>query len=68
MLGLDIEGKIFMDRFLIADVVMKADYPAERWFWFRPAVSPQPVGAAAQAGRQRLAHRLSAGLGCRPRG
>jgi 3-(3-hydroxy-phenyl)propionate hydroxylase len=27
MLGLDIEGKIFMDRFLIADVVMKADFP-----------------------------------------
>ncbi len=36
MLGLDIDGKIFMDRFLIADVVMKADYPAERWFWFDP--------------------------------
>jgi len=36
MLGLDIEGKVFMDRFLIADVVMKAEYPAERWFWFDP--------------------------------
>ena len=36
MLGLDIDGKIFMDRFLIADVVMKAEYPAERWFWFDP--------------------------------
>ncbi|MDE2305052.1 MAG: FAD-dependent oxidoreductase [Gammaproteobacteria bacterium] len=36
MLGLDIEGKVFMDRFLIADVVMKADFPAERWFWFDP--------------------------------
>ena len=36
MLGLDIDGKIFMDRFLIADVVMTADYPAERWFWFDP--------------------------------
>ena len=35
-LGLDIEGKIFQDRFLIADVVMKADFPAERWFWFDP--------------------------------
>jgi len=35
-LGLDIEGRIFNDRFLIADVVMKADYPAERWFWFDP--------------------------------
>lgn len=40
MLGLDIEGKIFMDRFLIADVVMKADYPTERWFWFDPPFHP----------------------------
>ena len=36
MLGLDIDGKVFMDRFLIADVVMKAAFPAERWFWFDP--------------------------------
>ena len=36
MLGLDIEGKVFMDRFLIADVIMKAQFPAERWFWFDP--------------------------------
>jgi 3-(3-hydroxy-phenyl)propionate hydroxylase len=36
MLGLEIEGKVFQDRFLIADVVMKADFPAERWFWFDP--------------------------------
>ncbi len=36
LLGLDIEGKVFQDRFLIADVVMKADFPAERWFWFDP--------------------------------
>jgi 3-(3-hydroxy-phenyl)propionate hydroxylase len=35
-LGLEIEGKVFQDRFLIADVVMKADFPAERWFWFDP--------------------------------
>lgn len=40
MLGLDIDGKIFMDRFLIADVVMKADFPAERWFWFDPPFHP----------------------------
>jgi 3-(3-hydroxy-phenyl)propionate hydroxylase len=39
-LGLDIEGRIFMDRFLIADVIMKADYPAERWFWFDPPFHP----------------------------
>lgn len=40
MLGLDVEGKVFMDRFLIADVIMKADYPAERWFWFDPPFHP----------------------------
>ncbi len=40
MLGLETEGKIFMDRFLIADVVMKADFPAERWFWFDPPFHP----------------------------
>jgi 3-(3-hydroxy-phenyl)propionate hydroxylase len=40
MMGLEIEGKIFMDRFLIADVVMKADFPAERWFWFDPPFHP----------------------------
>ncbi|MCX8098989.1 MAG: FAD-dependent monooxygenase, partial [Casimicrobiaceae bacterium] len=27
MLGLDIEGKVFQDRFLIADVIMQADFP-----------------------------------------
>ncbi len=36
MLGLGFEGQFFQDRFLIADVVMKADFPAERWFWFNP--------------------------------
>ena len=40
MLGLDVEGKVFRDRFLIADVVMKADFPAERWFWFDPPFHP----------------------------
>jgi 3-(3-hydroxy-phenyl)propionate hydroxylase len=39
-LGLDIEGKVFQDRFLIADVVMQADFPAERWFWFDPPFHP----------------------------
>lgn len=33
-------GQFFQDRFLIADVVMKADYPAERWFWFDPPFHP----------------------------
>ena len=40
MLGLDIEGQVFKDRFLIADVVMKAGFPAERWFWFDPPFHP----------------------------
>jgi 3-(3-hydroxy-phenyl)propionate hydroxylase len=40
MLGLDVEGKVFTDRFLIADVVMQADFPAERWFWFDPPFHP----------------------------
>jgi 2-polyprenyl-6-methoxyphenol hydroxylase-like FAD-dependent oxidoreductase len=68
MLGLDIEGKIFMDRFLIADVVMKADFPTERWFWFDPPFHPNQSRAAAPPGRQRLAHRLPARLGGRPGG
>ena len=40
MMGLDIEGQVFKDRFLIADVVMKAPFPAERWFWFDPPFHP----------------------------
>jgi 3-(3-hydroxy-phenyl)propionate hydroxylase len=36
MLGLDFEGHAFEERFLIADVEMKADFPSERWFWFEP--------------------------------
>lgn len=40
MMGLEIDGKVFMDRFLIADVVMKADFPTERWFWFDPPFHP----------------------------
>jgi len=43
-LGLDIEGKVFQDRFLIADVVLKtpmfAEGQAERWFWFDPPFHP----------------------------
>ena len=40
MLGLDIEGHVFKDRFLIADVVMKVDFPAERRLWFNPPFHP----------------------------
>ena len=38
--GLDVEGKVFQDRFLIADIVMKVDFPAERRFWFDPPFHP----------------------------
>lgn len=40
MLGLDFEGRVFEDNFLIADVVMQADLPSERRFWFDPPFNP----------------------------
>ena len=39
-LGLESKGRTFRDRFLIADVRMTHDAPAERWFWFDPAFHP----------------------------
>ena len=36
ILGLTWKGQVFRDRFLIADVSMRGDFPAERWFWFDP--------------------------------
>ena len=39
-LGLPFTGKTFRDRFLIADVVMQAPFPTERWFWFDPPFHP----------------------------
>ncbi|MGP8443864.1 FAD-dependent oxidoreductase [Burkholderia vietnamiensis] len=35
-MGLESRGRTFKDRFLIADVKMKAEFPTERWFWFDP--------------------------------
>lgn len=40
LLGLESKGRVFRDRFLIADVRMTADFPAERWFWFDPPFHP----------------------------
>lgn len=40
MVGAEFSGQFFQDRFLIADVVMKADFPTERWFWFDPPFHP----------------------------
>lgn len=39
-LGLLSKGQIFNDTFLIADILMKADFPTERWFWFDPPFHP----------------------------
>lgn len=36
MLGLNFDGRVFEDSFLIADVRMNAPFPTERWFWFEP--------------------------------
>ncbi|MGF2241478.1 FAD-dependent monooxygenase, partial [Bordetella pertussis] len=40
MVGSEFKGQFFQDRFLIADVRMKADFPTERWFWFDPPFHP----------------------------
>ncbi len=39
-LGLDFDGRIFEDNFLIADIRMTQDRPSERWFWFDPPFNP----------------------------
>jgi len=36
MLGLEFEGLLFEERFLIADIEMAGDFPPERRFWFEP--------------------------------
>ncbi|MFD4837269.1 FAD-dependent oxidoreductase [Achromobacter sp. NPDC058515] len=40
LIGQESHGRVFRDRFLIADVKMKADFPTERWFWFDPPFHP----------------------------
>ncbi len=50
MLGAPFTGQAFQDRFLIADVLMKAEFPTERWFWFDP---PFHRGQSALLHRQR---------------
>ena len=52
-LGLEAKGRVFRDRFLIADVTMDADFPAERRFWFDPPFHP---------GQSVLLHRQSEGV------
>lgn len=40
MMGLDFEGRVFEDNFLIADVKFTEERPSERWFWFDPPFCP----------------------------
>lgn len=40
MIGQEAHGRVFRDRFLIADVKLEADFPTERWFWFDPPFHP----------------------------
>ena len=40
LLGLEWEGQVFRDRFLIADIHMTSHFPTERWFWFDPPFHP----------------------------
>ncbi|RAP40610.1 hypothetical protein BYZ73_14480 [Rhodovulum viride] len=37
LMDLDFEGEFYEERFLVADIEMEADFPAERWFWFDPS-------------------------------
>ena len=39
-MGLDFEGRVFEDNFLIADIRMTHEMPSERWFWFDPPFNP----------------------------
>lgn len=36
ILGIPFEGEKFEEYFLISDITMENDFPAERWFWFDP--------------------------------
>ena len=40
LIGQESKGRTFRDRFLIADVKMQIEQPAERWFWFDPPFHP----------------------------
>ncbi|PBI85812.1 3-(3-hydroxy-phenyl)propionate/3-hydroxycinnamic acid hydroxylase [Variovorax boronicumulans] len=40
MLGQEAKGRVFRDRFLIADITMGAQLPTERRFWFDPSFHP----------------------------
>ncbi|MBL8361673.1 MAG: FAD-dependent oxidoreductase [Rubrivivax sp.] len=63
MLGLESKGRVFRDRFLIVDVRMAADFPAERWFWFDPPFHRgQSVGHGSSTPSSVLLHRQPDGV------
>ena len=41
LVGKQSKGRVFRDRFLIADVQIKLQRPAELWFWFDPPFYPK---------------------------
>lgn len=41
LMGLDFEGQVFADHFLIADIVTESDWPAIRRFYFDPPWGPE---------------------------
>jgi 3-(3-hydroxy-phenyl)propionate hydroxylase len=53
LLGQEARGRVFRDRFLIADITMDTDLPAERRFWFDPPFHP---------GQSVLLHRQADGM------
>lgn len=40
LMGLEMQGERFEDRFLISDFEMAEGFPPERWFWFDPPFAP----------------------------
>ncbi len=53
LMGLDFDGRVFEENFLIADVRMAQERPPERWFWFDPPFNP---------GQSALMHRQPDGV------
>lgn len=48
-LGLEFQGRVFKDHFLIADIKMEGEFPPERRFWFDP---PNDAGNSALLHKQ----------------
>jgi 3-(3-hydroxy-phenyl)propionate hydroxylase len=64
-LGLTFKGRVFDERFLIMDIKMLSDYPAERWFWFDPPFNPNKSALLHMQADNiwRVGNQLGIGLG-----